>query len=383
MADEVKSNDTKKPSESSEKRTSKHTLAKVRKLFWIALGILIFLLLISIVALSTRMYQYAKLADDARVIAITADSVEHFDIFSAEYKNDSGEVIVKSHNGDPVIAPGTDTEYTIRIKNDDNVAVDYTFNPKVEYTGTLELPIEVRLISPNQEYLIGSAKSWGTFEDFNEIELSSTIPKGEVEEYELQWRWLFERGDDEGDTALGNAPEGSVGISVGMELHAEANLSAEANGGFFRVGVEEMLWLFIFFILLLIAIILLILSIIRRKTAEPEPIVVVAAPAPAPAPVPVPVPTPIASKKKNKGFVGKMEYVNIDTLVEVFNTGDTISLKILKEKGLVNPKATQVKILARNDMPLHKAFHIETQGISSQARQKVIAAGGTIKIIDG
>jgi ribosomal protein L15 len=34
-------------------------------------------------------------------------------------------------------------------------------------------------------------------------------------------------------------------------------------------------------------------------------------------------------------------------------------------------------------MVLNKAFHIETQGISSQARQKVIAAGGTIKIIDG
>ena len=107
-------------------------------------------------------------------------------------------------------------------------------------------------------------------------------------------------------------------------------------------------------------------------------------PAPAPEPVPVPVVIPVATpKKKNKGFVGKMAYVNIDTLVDVFNNGDTITLKILKEKGLVDQSANQVKILARNDMVLNKAFHIETQGISSQARQKVIAAGGTIKIIDG
>jgi large subunit ribosomal protein L15 len=78
-----------------------------------------------------------------------------------------------------------------------------------------------------------------------------------------------------------------------------------------------------------------------------------------------------------------MAYVNIDTLVDIFNNGDTISLKVLKERGLVDEKATQVKILARNDMELSKAFHIETQGISGQARQKVIAAGGSIKIIEG
>ena len=58
-------------------------------------------------------------------------------------------------------------------------------------------------------------------------------------------------------------------------------------------------------------------------------------------------------------------------------------MKILKEKGLVDPKATQVKILARQDMVLNKVFHIETQGISAQAKQKVIAAGGTVKIVEG
>ena len=387
MADEVKkSSDVEKPSESSEKRSKKKTLAKVTKLFWIALGILIFLLILSIVVLSARMYKYAKLAEDGRIINISADSVEHFDIFSAEYRNNTGDIIVKSNNGDPVIAPGTGTEYTIRIRNEDDVAVDYTFKPKVEYIGDAKLPIEIRLISPEEYYLIGSAKEWGTFDDFNKLELTSTLPKGEVDEYEFQWRWVFERGEDAADTALGNAPSGSVGISVGMELHSEANLSAEANGGLFRVGVEEMLWIFIFFILLLIAIVLLILSLIRRKEEEPEPVVVYVptpTPAPAPAPEPVVVPAPIVNKKKDKGFVGKMEYVNIDTLVDTFNSGDTISLKILKEKGLVNAKATQVKILARNDMTLNKAFHIETQGISAQARQKVIAAGGTVKIIDG
>ena len=77
------------------------------------------------------------------------------------------------------------------------------------------------------------------------------------------------------------------------------------------------------------------------------------------------------------------ETVNIDTLVSNFNSGDRVTLKILKEKGLVSAKANQVKILARTDMTLNKALHIETQGISAQARQKIIAAGGTVTITEG
>ena len=384
MAEEnKKDNELKQPSESAENPEKEKALAKVTKLFWVALGILIFLLVLSIVILSTRMYKYAKLEEEGRVIKIESNSVENFELFSAEYKDDSGQIIVQSGNGDPVIAPGTSTEYTIRIKNKDNVAINYTFEPKVEYKGAESLPIEVRLINPNDEYIIGSAKEWGTFADFENLNYTSTLVKGGIDYYELQWRWLYERGEDEEDTALGNAPEGSVGISVSMNLHAEANNSPDFNNAMLGVGLDDMIWWLVFLILLLIAIILFILSLVHRKDDDEEPrIVYIPAPASAPVPVPVVVPTS-TPKKKNKGFVGKMAYVNIDTLVDIFNNGDTISLKILKEKGLVDEKATQVKILARNDMELHKAFYIETQGISGQARHKVIAAGGTVKIIEG
>lgn len=380
MADEKKTDAKKMPNESSKDKSKKTTLAKVQKIFWIAICILIFLLLISLVILSSRMYEYIKIADDDRTIKITADQIEKFDIFSAEYSSSSGSIFIKSNNGDKVVAPGAATEYTIRIKNDDKVALDYNFNPIVKEVGP-KIPIKVRLVTPDQEYLVGGPKSWGTFEDLLGIDYTATIAKNEVHEYELEWKWEFE-GDDSYDTMLGNMASGAVSVEVGMELHAESNLSGEANGTWLDYGIEGILIAIIFFILLLIAIILLILSLIRRKVAEPEPqVVFVPTPEP-PAPEPV-APAPITNKKKDKGFVGKMEFVNIDTLVDVFNNGDTISLKVLKEKGLVDPKANQVKILARGDGKLEKVFHIQTQGISAQARKKVLEAGGTVKIIDG
>lgn len=392
MADEIKSaNVANKPKESSAVDSKKRSLANVKKVFWVALAILIFLLLISLVFLSVRMYDYVRITDEDRPISIVADDVKNFDIFSAEYKNGEGKVFIQSNDGDKVIGPGASTEYTIRIKNDDDIALNYTFKPVVEMvlpsdpedeTKKIEIPLRVKLITPDQEYLVGSAKSWGTFDDFANIDYTATIAKNEVHEYELFWEWPFERGEDEEDTFLGNLAEGDVSISVGMQLHSEVNTSAEANDLLFDFDVLGIVLPIIFFILLLIAIVLLIISLIRRREPEPEPQVVFV-PAPEPEPEPEPIPVPIVNKKKAKGFVGKMEFVNIDTLIENFNDGDTVTLSLLKEKGLVNPKANQVKILARGDDKLDKALHVETQGISAQARAKIIEAGGSVKIIDG
>ena len=392
MADTTKKTaDTGRPSESSEKTSKKKTLAKVTKLFWVALGILIFLLILSIVILSAKMYKYVKLVDEGRIVEISVNNDEELQLFSAEYKNDLGETVIKSATGQPVVAPGAKDTYTIRLQNKDKVALDYIMKPKVTCGGVGTLPIEFRLFAPDGSCLTGgySEDDWVTIEELNELSIdASTLSRGSSDEYEFQWRWPFERGDDVGDTNFGNGINGeSPWIDVKMEISASVNNSKDANGGFFGFGENNPFWWWVFLILLLIAIILLILSLIHKKDKEPEPVVVYApTPAPAPAPEPVPVHVPVhvvTPKKKNKGFVGKMAYVNIDTLVNVFNNGDVITLKILKEKGLVDQSANQVKILARNDMVLDKVFHIETQGISAQARQKVIAAGGTIKIIDG
>ena len=390
------SSNQRQPSESSGKSSKKRTLAKVTRLFWVALGILIFLLMISILHLSTQMYSYVKRAQDPNTIEISIDELDDFAIFSTEYKDANGKTIVKSLGDDAVVAPNTGNNYVFSVKNSDDVPLDYTFDPKVLFTGVDSLPIEVKIKSfvPGEEgYIFGGSgdNGWENVEDLDDYEFYTyTIDSDEIHTYRLEWQWRFDSGNDELDTALGNGIEGKAPtINIGMGFKANVSDSYTGNSGFAKYGIGSGFWWWIFFILLLIAIILFIISLIHKKSKEPEPVVVYApAPTPAPTPAPEPVPVPVvaptaAPKKKQKGFVGKMAYVNIDTLVDIFNNGDRITLKIPKEKGLVDEKATQVKILARNDMVLNKAFHIETQGISAQARQKVIAAGGSIKIIDG
>ena len=80
------------------------------------------------------------------------------------------------------------------------------------------------------------------------------------------------------------------------------------------------------------------------------------------------------------GFSGKMEYVNLDTLNEHFNSGSYITIGILKKEGLVPKSAKQMKILARSNSYLDKAFIIETQGISKNAEELIKKAGGRVII---
>ena len=402
MADEIKNiGDVEKPAESSDKKRKNNT-RRVNRLFWVALAILIILLILSIVLLSMRIHNFSSTDADGDEINvnISADKNQEFEIFSAEYRNGKGQVTIQSSDGQPVIAPSAYKAYTLRIKNDDDVAIDYTFKPEVEYTGGERLPLDVKFIAPDGEYLVGGDDEWGTFDDFADLaeqNYTQTLPKDEAHFYTFIWYWNGDV-DDARDTALAMSPE-ELGISVKMALHNEMNTAQDANGAVLGFGVNDMLWFLIFFILLLIAILLFVLSLITRRVEPepavvyvptpvpvptPEPIPVAAAPAPEPEPEPEPIVIPKpAPYKKGKGFVGKMAYVNIDTLAANFGSDDVINLKLLKEKKLVDAKATQVKILARTGGSFDKALHVQTQGISAQAKQIILAAGGTVEITEG
>ena len=355
------------------------------KTFWTAFAILVILFIISTVVLSIRLYDYIKVDDREVLLKSTMD--ESLDVFAIEYENESGEITVKGAEGQKVIAPGTDIEYTLRIRNKDNVALDYSFTPVLEHTSEHKLPIVVRLLSPNDDYLIGNETTWVKIDELGDKEFSGTILKDESLEYVFQWKWPYESGDDAYDSFLGsNAESGDVGLDVSFTVHAEANTSAAANGGIFASPAGRFIVILIIAILLAIAITLLLIYIIKKYREKPvevpvpvveEPVVeepVIEEPAPVPAPAPAPV--------KKPGFYGKMAFVNIDTLEALFNDGDRITIGILKEKGVIPADAKQMKLLARDADKLTKAFIIETQGVSQNAAIAIRHAGGSVIIAE-
>lgn len=350
------------------------------KTFWTALAILLILFIISIVVLSIRLYDYTK--TDDREVSLRSSMDETLEVFSVEYKNASGEVTVSGLDGDKVIAPGTDVEYTLRIRNTDKVALDYSLVPALSYTSEHSLPIVIRLLDDNDDYVIGSATEWVALDAVGEIECGGTLLKNETKEYVFQWKWPYESGDDAYDSFLGSLDgEENVGAEISFGLHATASLDVASNGGFFSSPQGRVIVLLIIAILLAVAIALLLIYIFtRRKPPAEAPVEPAAEPTAEPVAAEPQTAKVTVPYQRQRGFYGKMAYVNIDTLAECFDSGALINIGILKEKGIIPKNAKQMKVLARSNAALDKAFIIETQGISQNARESILRAGGRVII---
>ena len=257
------------------------------KTFWSAFAILVILLIISIVVLSIRLYDYTK--TDDRAVSLRSSMDETLDVFAVEYENESGEVTIKGADGKKVIAPGSRVEYTLRLRNTDKVALDYAFTPDLKHTTRYDLPIMIRLLDPNDEYVIGSETEWVMLQDVKSVECTGTLMKNETVEYIFQWQWPYEWGEDEYDTYLASIrSEDNLGVSFSFGIHSEANTEIKANGGFFSSHAGRMTVIVIIAILLAVAIALLLIYIIKRKGNL--------APAPIPAPVMIPVEVPFVEE---------------------------------------------------------------------------------------
>ena len=79
----------------------------------------------------------------------------------------------------------------------------------------------------------------------------------------------------------------------------------------------------------------------------------------------------------SKAHKGKKGIINIDTIGENFNDGDTVDIEALWEKKLIPTSVGYVKVLARG--MLGKKLNIELQDYSIQAVKMVILEGGTVK----
>ena len=228
------------------------------------LVILAILTIISSVLLAIRLIHYIKAEE--REVALQSDLAKEFDVFSVQYDNASGEITVEGLDDQKVVAPGVMVEYSIRLKNTDKIAIDYDMIPDVHFTSTYQIPILVRMIAPNGEYVVGDAKTWVKVEELNQLEERGTLKRGESVEYVFQWKWAYESGNDEYDTYLGtSAITADIGLTVSFTVQAEANTGVVAN------SVNKDLWniiLLALLILMLLIAFVLVVSYIEIKKEE-------------------------------------------------------------------------------------------------------------------
>ena len=155
---------------------------------------------------------------------------------------------------------------------------------------------------------------------------------------------------------------------------------------------------------------------LKKPLEEPEP-EIVPEPEPEPAPVVIPVVVPVGPTEAEEELVAelmresitieeahnaisdevaihfvddertagdkkyaKKSIINIDTLSANFESGDTVNLETLKEKGLLQKKTDFVKVLARGLLDKH--LTVEAQDFSADAVKMIILTGGKVVEVD-
>ena len=91
---------------------------------------------------------------------------------------------------------------------------------------------------------------------------------------------------------------------------------------------------------------------------------------------------PLQRRLPKRGFTNpfriEVAVVNLDSL-ESFDSGATIDVEMLKDRGLVRNRAEVIKVLGNGE--LSKKFIVKAHRFSKSAKDKIEAKGGTVEII--
>ena len=216
--------------------------------FYILAVVLLFLILLTFLILIVRIGNFAPI--DKNTIFLVEknfkvatddkdkiwDTKSDIDIFDSSITNKDEIVIVKSENGDNLIAPGTFNEYTFNLKNTGNIAIDYDVNMRAilkinNVESSFEnFPIVVRLKNYNGEYLLGNDETWLSIEEINDFLDQGILGVNNYAYYTLEWKW--DGKDDRLDTALGtSAVSNDIDLIVEISTSSTPAEKPSATGG--------------------------------------------------------------------------------------------------------------------------------------------------------
>lgn len=143
------------------------------------------------------------------------------EIFKSTYENGEQQISVAGKNGDKVIAPGTENDFTFALYNNIRDYVDYKLVVYTEVTGVegiTQFPVEMRIKGING-WVVGDEETWVPALDVNGMEDVGVSAERLSALYTLEWRWPFESGQDELDTWLGNQTEDVI-FSINLQTLA-------------------------------------------------------------------------------------------------------------------------------------------------------------------
>ena len=351
-------------------------------------------------------------SDDKQVWDVDTE----IDIFEISSKNGEGVITVMSGNGDNVIAPGMDGYYKFNVKNKGNMAIDYScvikvwFETNIEDLNITEIPIVIKLMDHEGNYVIGNEDTWSDVENLEDFVDDGVLGKNCYAYYTLYWMWAYESGNDEFDTYLGNlSSTNSIKLVLKIETKAEQSTDKNAVGGLPSGGddprtggnIVPLPYIILNLLILLIIIALILLPKIFKKEEEPEPeIIIPSIPDPEVEPV-IPVEpeeikiveevstfevnnlmtddTAYSNIERSKRVIDKTKtgIINIDVISTYFDNGDVVTLEAMKEKipGF-KKNITYVKVLARGT--LNKALTVEADDFSVEAVKMILLTGGRV-----
>ncbi len=212
-----------KPVETEEKENKREKNRST--VLMILLVIILFLFIFSAIILGSRLYELAT-RDQYTVDLGLGDLDGSIELFRIEYENESGEITVQGLNADNVVAPGTTVGYDIRLRNNDDVVIDFLMTPTAEFLTEDAVPVEFKIKDDYGNYILGSDEIWASAAELNALVHKGSIHPGEVFTYHVVWQWVFEVDEerDAYDTYLGNH-DGIIvpGVAVGIETQASAN----------------------------------------------------------------------------------------------------------------------------------------------------------------
>lgn len=194
---------------------------------WLLILLILFLILflLTTAILGSRLYEMAT-SDQHTVDLGLGEPEGTIELFRIEYENELGEITVRGVNAENVVAPGTTVSYDIRLRNNDDVVIDFLMTPSVEFLTADDVPVQFKVVDTYGNYILGSDTEWGSSADMNDLAHKGSIHPGEVFTYHVSWQWVFEVDDerDAYDTYLG-VQDGAVlpGVRVGIETQASAN----------------------------------------------------------------------------------------------------------------------------------------------------------------